>query len=63
MIKAKINNRSNIITFICPGCGEEDIAYMTMPEYCYKCGEVYNFLIHRMVEYYSDRRYYHFSKK
>lgn len=63
MIKAKINNISNVITFYCPECGEEDVVYMAMPEGCYKCGTLYNFLLHRMVEYNSDRKYYHFSNR
>jgi hypothetical protein len=60
MIKAKINNITSIVTFYCPECDEEDIVYMTMPEGCYKCSTIYNFLLNKMIEYCSYRKYYHF---
>ena len=63
-VKIKMNGVHNgIPTFICPGCGHEDVAYMCMPKSCYTCGSKYDFFVNRLIELVSERRYYHFKTK
>jgi hypothetical protein len=63
MVKARMRIESNIVTFFCPGCNGEDVAYINMPRSCYRCGFKYDFLITRLVEFLCERKYHHFKVK
>ena len=63
MIKARIKKDDDVVTFLCPGCKLEDVAYIKMPQSCYRCGFKYDFFITRLVEFISERKYYHFKVK
>jgi uncharacterized protein (DUF983 family) len=50
------------IEFHCPRCGSADVAYMKMPDYCYKCGKNYDVDLQEMaislkarLEYYTKK--------
>jgi hypothetical protein len=62
-VKMRVKGSDNIPTFLCPGCGREDIAYICMPEKCYTCGFKYDFFVSRLMAHIGERKFYHFKTK
>ena len=64
MLKCKIDVLTDgYVEFECPKCGTPDVAYISTPDYCYKCGQLYPDDIHAIIVNLKSRLDYHFEKE
>jgi len=60
MLKVKIDLEENISSFLCPFCEVDDVAYITMPTSCWKCGKIYVFDLSELRDS-VDKRYIYYK--
>lgn len=59
MLKIRIEFSNNVLGFICPSCGMNDVAYIRTPQYCWKCGISYSFDINSLIADVNSRYNYY----
>lgn len=63
MLKVRITLEDGISSFLCPFCGIDDVAYITMPNCCWKCGSIYIFDLSELADRLDNRYiYYKYGK-
>lgn len=60
MLKVRITLEDHISSFLCPFCGIDDVAYITMPHSCWKCSGIYIFDLSELRES-VDKRYIYYK--
>lgn len=61
MLKTVFEFETETLHFICPFCGTEDLAYISMPTACWNCGKLYLFDVTNLAtnQYYRYQYYKH----
>lgn len=63
MLKVRVDLEKDVSSFLCPFCGIYDVAYITTPTSCWKCGKIYIFDVSKLKENIDDRYiYYKYGK-